>query len=268
MPAPRGPSPRSLREALALTRGRRPSSRPPGRSDPRPPMPRKPCWPLVAFRQDLQLGGGGVVHAPVLPVGLLFVHCVRPTLCPGGVGRVLGRRIERRPPTRLRVRPSRPERRADPRCPPPSHKALGRGQRLHPPLWPLGTRTLRRHGPRPPGRSGPHPPMLRKPCCSPSALLGHSLSGRASNSRAGVSFMRRCHGWPSAPPTAGPGRASRAGVSLAPTERCLQGRGTARGPGADRPVRSRPEEHAGSGAGAPVPASGHPWDRQARGLTQ
>jgi hypothetical protein len=57
------------------------------------------------------------------------------------------------------LRPSRPQlrpasacdragtaRRTDPRCSPPSHETLGRGQRLHPPVWPLGTRPLRRHG--------------------------------------------------------------------------------------------------------------------------
>ncbi len=41
---------------------------------------------------------------------------------------------------------------------------------------------------------------------------------------------------------------------------------TARGPGADRPVRSRAQEYAGSGAGAPGPASGHPRDRQIKSL--
>jgi len=36
--------------------------------------------------------------------------------------------------------------RADPRCSPPLDETLGRGQRLHPLVWPLGARTLRRHG--------------------------------------------------------------------------------------------------------------------------
>ena len=37
-------------------------------------------------------------------------------------------------------------RRADPRCSPPSPETLGRGQRLHPPVWPLGALTLRPYG--------------------------------------------------------------------------------------------------------------------------
>ncbi len=50
------------------------------------------------------------------------------------------------------------DRHADPRCSPPSHETLGRVQRLHPPVWPLGARTLRRHGSsRPRGGSHHHP---------------------------------------------------------------------------------------------------------------
>jgi hypothetical protein len=51
-------------------------------------------------------------------------------------------------------------RRADPRCSPPSHEALGWGQRLHPPDRPLGSRTLGRHGSfRPRGRLHRRPPV-------------------------------------------------------------------------------------------------------------
>ena len=48
---------------------------------------------------------------------------------------------------------------ADPRCSPPSHETLGQGQRLHGPVWPLGTRTLRRDGSRRPrgGLTPTHP---------------------------------------------------------------------------------------------------------------
>ena len=106
-----------------------------------------------------------------------------------------------------------------------------------------------------------HPPPTRRNSCSWLwAMSGLLFSSRASDVWAGVSLIRRCRGWPSAPAPAGPGRASRAGVSMALSE----AKGTARGPGADRPVRSRAQEHAGSGAGAPGPASGHPRDRQAR----
>ncbi len=94
----------------------------------------------------------------------------------------------------------------------------------------------------------------------PSISPGLSACSRTSDLGAGGSSIRRCRGWPSAPAPAGPGRASRAGVSMALSE----AKRTARGPGADRPVRSRAQEHAGSGAGAPGPASGHPRDRQAR----
>src|SRR5664280_1097912 len=44
-------------------------------------------------------------------------------------------------------------------------------------------------------------------------MSGLSFSSRASEVWAGGLSIRRCRGWPLAPPTAGPGRASRAGVS-------------------------------------------------------
>jgi hypothetical protein len=178
----------------------------------------------------------------------------------------LGRRIERRPRTRLRVRPSRASRGGAPRCLPPL-AALGREHR-HPTAGrPLGTRTLRRHRPPPAGRSWP--PSPRRPEVLPFVRNFVRPLGLQQDLRhvgGGVVQFAGAAGGHRAPVPAGSGRASRAGVSMAPTERLLRGRRTARGPGADRPVRSRAQEHAGSGAGAPGPASGHPRDRQARGL--
>ncbi len=66
----------------------------------------------------------------------------------------LGRRIERRPRTRLRARPSRPERRAEPR----RSLRFAQGRRFHPSLRPLGTRTFRRNRPPPAGRICPPTP--------------------------------------------------------------------------------------------------------------
>jgi hypothetical protein len=78
------------------------------------------------------------------------------------------------------LRPSRPQlrpafacdragtaRRADPRCSPPSHETLGRGQRFHPPVWPLGSHTHRRHGSsRPRGGFHRHTPDCNDPAGS------------------------------------------------------------------------------------------------------
>jgi hypothetical protein len=74
------------------------------------------------------------------------------------------------------LRPSRPQlrpafacdragtaRRADPRCSPSSHETLGQGQRLHPPVWPLVARTLRRHGSFRPRGGVHHHPLCRGP---------------------------------------------------------------------------------------------------------
>ncbi len=130
--------------------------------------------------------------------------------CPAGCGRV-ARAAHRAPPSdRLRVRPSRPERRAEPRCP----LRCAQGQRFHPPLRPLGARTLRRHRPPPAGRSWPPTsPPGEAPiggfglCQDTRPVAGPPIWAR------GVSSIRRCRGWPLAPAPAGPGRASRAGVS-------------------------------------------------------
>jgi hypothetical protein len=56
-------------------------------------------------------------------------------------------------------------RRADPRCSPPSQETLGRGQRFHSSVWPLGSRTFRRHGSsRPRGGIHRHPPARARAC--------------------------------------------------------------------------------------------------------
>ena len=51
------------------------------------------------------------------------------------------------------------DRRADPRCSPPSPETLGRGQRLRPPAWPLGSRTPRRDASCRPRGGSKSPPM-------------------------------------------------------------------------------------------------------------
>jgi hypothetical protein len=108
-------------------------------------------------------------------------------------------------------------RRADPRCSPPSHEALGRGQRLHPPVWPLGARTLRRHGSiRPRGGVHHHPPAcadLLEPCRQTrhAAVRFRPTALREG----GIQSARRV---PAAmpPSTAGTQRADHDGVSVTP----------------------------------------------------
>jgi hypothetical protein len=107
-------------------------------------------------------------------------------------------------------------RRADPRCSPPLHEALGRGQRLHPPVWPLGARTLRRDGSmRPRGGSPRRPPVCNAPTrpVSPYRQGGHTWSSHRT-SGGGLSICR-CRGWQIFPKPAGTGRTSRVGETAA-----------------------------------------------------
>ncbi len=161
--------------------------------------------------------------------------------CPRATAVSLGRRIERRPPTRLRVRPSWPERRAEPRCP----LRFAQGQRLHPPLRPLGTRTLRRHRPPPAGRLWPPPPRrVEFLLCSFPFARPHGFS-RTSEWWAG--------GLPSAPRVKrlllrrprGPQRAPRRRETLA----LSAAKGTARDPAARRTAGSRPQEPRAAASG-------------------
>jgi len=95
---------------------------------------------------------------PVLPF-----HCMRFFLAP----RAMSGRLLR--PSRPQLRPAcacdraGTDRRADPRCSPPSHETPGRGQRLHPPVWPFGARTLRRNGSVRPRGGVHHHPLCREP---------------------------------------------------------------------------------------------------------
>ena len=86
-------------------------------------------------------------------------------------------------------------RRADRRCSPPSHDALGRGQRLHPPVWPLGARTLRRHGSYRPRGGFTTPPGSRGSQLRLSGGIRFFASLRLPYQRGGIS-NRECRGWP------------------------------------------------------------------------
>jgi hypothetical protein len=118
-----------------------------------------PCLPLR-----------GVSFAPRERGEALFLHGVRLFfLAPRALS---GRSLR---PSRPQLRPAfacdraGTARRADPRCSPPSQETLGRVQRLHPPDWPLGAHTLRRHGSsRPLG--GSSPPPSRLPGCGTGRL--------------------------------------------------------------------------------------------------
>jgi hypothetical protein len=154
---------------------------------------------------------------------------LRTWFCPAGWEQSLGLRIERSPPTRLRVRPSWHR----PACGPSlfPYETLSRGQRFHPPVWPLGARTLRRNGSyRPLGGLHPHPPAAR---CA-------TGGGRS---------IHRCRGWPIPPEPAGTGRASRIGETAAQHHANAEGRRrgsrppVAGGGVCGRRTRGRPRPH-------------------------
>jgi hypothetical protein len=101
-------------------------------------------------------------------------------------------------------------RRAEPRCSPPSHETLGRGQRFHPPVWPLGARTLRRNGSyRPRGGFHLHPPGSLCTCTHLMLLPGLSPHWHSHRVTGGGLSIRRCRGWPISPEPAVRGRGRR-----------------------------------------------------------
>jgi hypothetical protein len=127
-------------------------------------------------------------------------------------------------------------RRADPRCSPPSYETLGRGQRLHPPVWPLGTRTLRRHGSyRPRGGSHHHPRSRMKRSRGP-ATEQPGPDFNVSSRRVGVSNRPAgASGHPSGGCGLPSGRTAWGIAGVASYEQ----RGA---PPRDVPARSQPEE--------------------------
>ncbi len=91
---------------------------------------------------------------------LFFVHCLRLLLAPRAMSSRSGCASSAALRPAFACDRAGAARRAEPRCSPPSEETLGRGQRLHPPVWPLGARTLRRHGScRPRGGFHRHPPV-------------------------------------------------------------------------------------------------------------
>ena len=161
---------------------------------------------------------------PVPRVFVVIVHCVRLScFAPRAAAGSLGRRIERRPRTACA-------------CDRAGRPAVG-------PLA-VSRRSLRSGGsidtPPRDARSGParsgaiglrplggfdHPPPRQAEVLL--LTLGYRQASRpcsrTSEVWAGGSSIRRCRGWPLAPPAAGPGRASRAGVSMAPPSVSCEG---------------------------------------------
>ena len=130
-----------------------------------PALPRAlPQFPFLSFvARALGAGGSPPAFRGVSP-HFLFLFFLAPRAWSGRSLR----------PSRPQLRPAvtcdraGTARRADPRCSPPWHETLGQGQRLHPPVWPLGGRTLRRHGSfHPRGGVHHHPPV-----CHSLALAG------------------------------------------------------------------------------------------------
>jgi len=153
--------------------------------------------------------------------------------CPAGFERSLGLGVEPSPPTRLRVRPSR----HSPACGPSLFPFLARdargGQRFHPPVWPLGSRTLRRNGScRPRGGFHHHPRSRMKRSRAPATGQlgpGFNVSSRrvgVSNRPAGASgHASRGRGDPARGPGRGVGAAVCCGHRGAPARDALPGRG-------------------------------------------
>ena len=164
----------------------------------------------------------------------LLFHCVRLFLAPRATSSRSGC------PSSAALRPAfacdraGTARHADPRCSPPSHETLSRGQRLHPPVWPLGARTLRRHGSsRPRGGSHHHPPALPRiwsrrvgmiglrPCTESISLVGGGYSIRPAGANGhpsgGCGDPARGSGW-------GIGDAVSCGHRGAPARDALPGR--------------------------------------------
>ncbi len=177
----------------------------------------------------------------VAPPSWWSLSSLREAFCfaPRATAESLGRRIECRPPTRLRMRPSRASRGGAPRC----FLRCAQDQR-HPTAGrPLGARTLRRHRPSPAGRIWLPTPLGRlSSCCTRSASPVLSASavpptgGRGafqSAPRVKRLLLRRPRG-PSARLAAGRRWLRPSGF--------MRGRRTARDPAARRAAGSRPQE--------------------------
>jgi hypothetical protein len=150
-------------------------------------------------------------------------------------------------------------RRADPRCCPPSTETFGRGQRLHPPVWPLGARTLRRNrscGPR--GGWAATPPFAMNLHKCVRQARKRDLQAQPRGLRVGGNQSAGAMG----------GRSLRS--PRVPDARVGSGRRrrglmrTPRGPDADRAVRSRAEESAGAVRGGAPACRRPPWHREER----
>ncbi len=158
---------------------------------------------------------------------LLFFPLCEVFFCPAGFEQSLGLRIERSPPTRLRVRPSSAARRADPRG-----SAFGR-PRLHAAVATLGARTRRRHGSyRPRGGFHRHPRSRMKRSRGPATEQpgpDFNVSSRrvgVSNRQAGASGHASLgRGDPACGPGRGVGDAVLCGHRGAPARAVLLGRG-------------------------------------------
>ena len=193
---------------------------------------------------------------PVARSCWFFFHCVESFL---PVPRVAGcgpGRPRARARMLLRPRPDRAIRAGAPRCSPPSHETLGRSHRHPGAARPSGTHGRRSTmATRGTGGWTTPPPTCRRSCCGSRLLAKPRVTSSASTRRGG--------GWPKPPSgrrpisseRAGPERASRGGVSLAPTEGLSEG-GEQRGaPPRDVPARSHAQ--AGRRAALDAPPERH-----------
>ena len=157
----------------------------------------------------------GFFFAPRVRGQALRFHCVRLFLAPRATSGRSGCASSTALRPAFACDRAGTDRHADPRCSPPSHETLSRGQRLHLPVWPLGALTLRRHGSsRPRGGFHHHPPALPRtwsrrvgmiglrPCTESISLVGGGYSIRPTGARP---FLRRLRG---------PGARIGAGVSV------------------------------------------------------
>ena len=142
-------------------------------------------------------------------------------------------------------------RRADPRCSPSSRETLGRCQRLHTRVWPLGARTLRRNGSyRPRGGFHHHPPVCDAPArFAPLCGAGSLVGTPKCPSGGGIQPARRVPA-AMAPEAAGTQRAHRRRETRAGAAR------TARVTAARHAAASRPEESRRAARGGQASAEG------------
>jgi hypothetical protein len=148
---------------------------------------------------------------------LFFVHCVRLLLAPRAMSSRSGCASSAALRPAFACDRAGAARRAEPRCSPPSEETLGRGQRLHPPVWPLGARTLQRHGSsRPRGGFHRHPPAREVPPGTGPFCWVFGPVNRTAPREGGSQSARRVQA--AIPPeAAGTQRADRDGVSVTPS---------------------------------------------------